>query len=133
MRSAAGESERKLDPELKARWVAALRSGEFKQTTGTLKDSKGYCCLGVLCHVAKDELATKLGIRIEEADDRLLVVVPDGEGHAEILNDRELPLYVEHELGLYEDTPSLVAMNDGLGFADGKSFPEIADYIEGAL
>lgn len=33
---------------LKAKWIKALRSGEFKQTTGHLKDTHGFCCLGVL-------------------------------------------------------------------------------------
>lgn len=28
-------------------WTNKLRSGKYKQTTGTLCDSKGYCCLGV--------------------------------------------------------------------------------------
>lgn len=30
-------------------WVAALRGGEFTQTTGALHDAMGYCCLGVAC------------------------------------------------------------------------------------
>lgn len=33
------------------RWVDALRSGKYEQTTGVLQDSKGYCCLGVACKV----------------------------------------------------------------------------------
>ena len=38
------------------RWVAALRSGEFKQTRGMLHWSQsdrdeGYCCLGVACEL----------------------------------------------------------------------------------
>ena len=32
-------------------WIKALRSGKFKQTTGTLQDRNGYCCLGVACEV----------------------------------------------------------------------------------
>ena len=35
------------------RWVAALRSGGYPQTTGHLRDEQDgvthYCCLGVLC------------------------------------------------------------------------------------
>jgi len=31
------------------KWVRALRSGEYKQTTGKLRDEFGFCCLGVLC------------------------------------------------------------------------------------
>lgn len=35
--------------ETKDKWLKALRSGEYKQTTGSLCDGKGgYCCLGVL-------------------------------------------------------------------------------------
>lgn len=42
-----------MDADLKARWVAALRSGEYKQGRGQLQDTKNrYCCLGVLCRVA---------------------------------------------------------------------------------
>jgi hypothetical protein len=42
---------------LKARWVAALRSGKFKQTAEALKKEEedgtvGHCCLGVLCEVS---------------------------------------------------------------------------------
>jgi hypothetical protein len=29
------------------KWVAALRSGEWKQCRGTMHDGEGYCCLGV--------------------------------------------------------------------------------------
>ncbi len=39
-----------MNPEVKARWVAALRSGEYKQATGVLRrGGKSFCCLGVLC------------------------------------------------------------------------------------
>lgn len=32
-------------------WIAALDSGNFKQTKNALQDEKGYCCLGVGCVV----------------------------------------------------------------------------------
>lgn len=38
----------KMDPEIKQRWLQALKSGDYQQTTGYLRDSLGYCCLGVL-------------------------------------------------------------------------------------
>ena len=43
------------------KWVKALRSGKFKQGTGTLKqfNSKGvaqHCCLGVLCELYNQEM-----------------------------------------------------------------------------
>jgi hypothetical protein len=37
--------------DVKATWVAALRSGEYSQTQGSLRYYAGYCCLGVLCEV----------------------------------------------------------------------------------
>jgi hypothetical protein len=64
-----------VNQEIKERWVAALESGEFQQGTnflamdsvvmdeitgreavnedGSLKLKRRYCCLGVLCEVAK--------------------------------------------------------------------------------
>jgi hypothetical protein len=50
-----------MNPEVKAEWVAALRSREFTQGKGVLRRKRGgvdsYCCLGVLC-----ELATRAGV-----------------------------------------------------------------------
>lgn len=49
-----------MNPEIKAQWTAALRSGEHKQTKGRLNRTEpngdipaGYCCLGVLCDIAE--------------------------------------------------------------------------------
>lgn len=48
----------KMNPEIKAKWVAALRSQKYPQTHGALNRTvsvgsmlPGYCCLGVLCEV----------------------------------------------------------------------------------
>jgi hypothetical protein len=40
-----------LDPDLKARWVEALRSGKYKQGKGALEKYNCNCCLGVLARV----------------------------------------------------------------------------------
>ena len=40
-----------MDPVLKKKWVAALRSGKYKQGKEVLRDGDRYCCLGVLCEV----------------------------------------------------------------------------------
>jgi hypothetical protein len=34
-------------------WLRALRSGDFKQGTYSLKNLAGFCCLGVACEVSK--------------------------------------------------------------------------------
>jgi len=48
----------KLPISFKERWIEALRSGKYKQTSGELYKSfeaypntYGYCCLGVVCKV----------------------------------------------------------------------------------
>lgn len=41
-----------MDPEVKVKWVEALRSGQFKQGEGYLKTRDGCnCCLGVLAEI----------------------------------------------------------------------------------
>jgi len=35
--------------EVQKKWVAALRSGKYKQVKRHLKSNNGFCCLGVLC------------------------------------------------------------------------------------
>lgn len=44
----------KLKPAIKARWVAALRSGKYIQGRGALHSTAPdrFCCLGVLCELA---------------------------------------------------------------------------------
>ena len=34
-----------------AKWLAALRSGEYRQTSGMLRNERGYCCLGLVNEV----------------------------------------------------------------------------------
>lgn len=48
----------KLYPEFKERWLTALRSGDYGQTTGYLHEVRGsrpgWCCLGVACDILAD-------------------------------------------------------------------------------
>ena len=37
--------------EARKHWATALRSGKYQQTVGVLRDSRGFCCLGVVCDV----------------------------------------------------------------------------------
>lgn len=41
--------------EIAERWVAALRSGEYKQSKEELRGKDGFCCLGVLCDLYSKE------------------------------------------------------------------------------
>jgi hypothetical protein len=44
-----------MDPEIKAKWIAALRSGDYSQTESYLRNYHGFCCLGVLCDLIEPE------------------------------------------------------------------------------
>jgi hypothetical protein len=112
-----------MNPEIKAKWVSALRSGEYTQLDGHLAmaGSNKMCCLGVLvdvagkwdenfydgyrmcdgnCSLPPDELCASVG---------LPPPARDGSYRATIVN-------------------RLADMND-----QGKTFEEIADYIEKML
>jgi hypothetical protein len=43
------------------KWIAALDSGKFSQTTSTMHGPKGYCCLGVGCAVLIKEPIRQFG------------------------------------------------------------------------
>lgn len=110
--------------EMKAnrrKWVEALRSGKYKQTTQVLHDGEGYCCLGVLACVA-GKTPDQLGI------EETLVHFPDvmkfvglSDDNAPYLTRRADP----DDLDDYDETDCLADINDA-----GKSFAEIADIIE---
>lgn len=103
------------------KWVQALRSGEFQQAKGTLRDQDGrMCCLGVACEVYRREVGG------EWRDEQF---GPPGES----FQGGFLPLGVRDWLGLAshfalpkDRRRSLVRCNDSYG----ATFEEIADLIE---
>ncbi len=100
-----------MEKELKDKWVAALRSGEYRQGKYELYDrDESFCCLGVLCAVA--------GIGIDASGNSCVGVKKGGSGYDPI-----------RDLIGREAVPVLMEMNDN----EGKTFPEIADYIEANL
>lgn len=97
-----------MDANLKSAWVAALRSGQYTQCTGTLENMNGHnCCLGVFAHVA--------GIPIVNGGGSLV----EGMG-----GYRPLDAYLAQS-----DRKRLWHMNDGYAVRK-HSFAEIADWIE---
>lgn len=50
-----------MNPEVKKKWVEALRSGEYKQCRGALFKKGAYCCLGVLREIAPKEMRNSPG------------------------------------------------------------------------
>ena len=100
------------------KWVAALRSGKYKQGKGKLCDSTGnHCCLGIACRVYEEEIG---GLKITS-----LGASMDFDGCY-----FWLPSKVQKWLGLRTDFGEydyncLSYHND-----HGNTFDEIADIIE---
>lgn len=49
----------KMNPEVKQKWIDALRSGKYEQGSEKLRSVSGYCCLGVLCDLYAQEHDTQ--------------------------------------------------------------------------
>lgn len=61
---------------LKTKWLAALRSGKYKQGRCALKEDGKFCCLGVLNDIAGARQNYKF------ADERAKVCLVDGDYRA---------------------------------------------------
>lgn len=96
-----------LDPEFKAKWIAALRSGEYRQGKHYLREGSRFCCLGVACNLI-DPGAWEYDEWREE--------------------DTQIPSAVAASIGLGTERFYLADLNDA-----GSSFSQIADYIERSL
>lgn len=71
-----------------AKWVEALRSGEYKQTQGFLEKEGSYCCLGVYCEVTgipySKSVRDKFGVYQEdnvEVYNRIRLSIEIGRAH----------------------------------------------------
>jgi hypothetical protein len=101
-----------MNPEVKTKWVEALRSDKYKQAEGQLKDPHGYCCLGVLCDISG----------LDEWDEFSYM-------HAQSVLPNEVAAWAEL------DNDPAVTVNDKqvkLSFLNDSNsdFTEIADLIE---
>jgi hypothetical protein len=121
-----------------AEWVKALRSGDYEQGQEYLCRGGRFCCLGVLCEIQglRKEVAENdiyyvfEGLKTPSGGTRSLqrAVIPQG-AQPTILEDLNLRQVVEDDEGDKRTLHThLICMND-----DGKSFNEIADYIEGVV
>ncbi len=112
------ESATKLPPELKAKWLEALRSGKYKQGRDTLCDGTGYCCLGVLSDIQ--------GRLTKDKDNDYYY---DGNNCVELGHDNPVN-FVNYYAAIQQlgTNYSLASLNDR-----GATFEEIANIIEYAL
>lgn len=115
---------KKMNPKVKEKWVAALRSGKFKQARSALRveseDGVGYCCLGVLCEVHRQSTKRKGWSRGEEymGESAFLPEQVAKWAGLEIDNDGDVKPPKCHK--------TLAQLNDG----SGKNFDYIAGIIE---
>lgn len=116
-----------MKAEVKSKWVAALRSGDYEQAQAVLRsyDDK-YCCLGVLCDVTHPE--GWMDETTEDSNHTKCFAFALGAG-VRMRRTATLPSALLAEAELTEvEQGELILMNDA-----GDSFDIIADYIEKEL
>jgi hypothetical protein len=118
-------------PESISLILEALRSGNYKQTSGSLQDSSGFCCLGVVVKVVQSKISEKEKIPTYELEGGDLknfpsvlkfinFLTPDGA----FTNSKAI---FREELGIKNcRARSLVNLNDDYNL----TFLQIADFIE---
>lgn len=131
----------RMNPEIKAKWVAALRSGEYTQGTCFLKQESdhphAFCCLGVLCDIAAKEGIIEWEVQTWHGRSTWHAA------STKTLHDKNserLPFCVTEWAGLYDVDPDLMLsdsrrsvrvseLNDNVRL----DFERIAELIEGQL
>lgn len=107
-----------MNQRVKNLWVEALTNGTYQQATRSLRNSEGYCCLGVLCDLYLKENKEKEW-SYEYNHWRL-------DGKANIL-----PSFVMEWAGLKECNPKIIAKHSLVSYNDeGMSFTQLAELIE---
>ena len=102
-----------MNKELIEKWISALRSGKYLQTTLALRDNYGFCCLGVFCDIV---------------DNTLWETAPGGVYYYAYCMRSYAPGNKWKNVIPFIEQSILSEMNDG-----GSSFKEIADFIEEEL
>lgn len=123
---------RKMDPEIKALWLEALRSGEYKQGEGNLcrlvDGVERHCCLGVLSELYPNVQKRSIG-------NGIFALLPEGDGSESATHLPHMVIAtwagIDESYSVQEDDgrwTTLYSMNDR-----GYSFETIANVIEEQL
>lgn len=114
-----------MKKEIADRWIAELESGNYKQTTNALcminGEEKSFCCLGVLCEIAKDELNLKTELGSLTAGKQVVFYNDSPACIPNIVRDWA---DMKSRNGLLLSGGSLATLND-----DGHTFKQIAVII----
>lgn len=121
-----------MNPEVKQKWITALRSGEYQQTTHRLKveheSECAFCCLGVLCDLYLKDYPAGLNVEKvfgpndgkEYSYDKSLVALPD-----KVMSWAGLGSYMGASVTIDGHLSTLASHNDR-----GVTFDQIAQAIE---
>jgi hypothetical protein len=124
----------KMNPEIKKRWVAALRSGKYQQGKASLHTfSHGvdrFCCLGVLCEILVEDGATARSGVVRYQDRPT--------GRKQDVDSEYYPPRSVQELAGIAESPQVVIEGrleplSGLNDNGAYTFAQIADLIEEQL
>ncbi len=113
-----------MKPEIKARWVEALRSGEYRKGNYALKTLDGrFDVTGVLCELAVADGIIPRAVRKDAKDDvfKGYLYGPEGNQSPTLICDD-----VVEWSGLGNQRGYRLAMKGD----QGMSFEKLADYIE---
>jgi hypothetical protein len=126
-----------MKADIKTKWVAALLSNKYEQTEGVLRNSYGFCCLGVLCDLYSQETGEEWwgmgygGFAMHGADSvlpeqvRVWAGLPHEHGGYVAVSKS----YDEGEETTVYSAPSLTELNDQWNY----DFKQIAEVIEQQL
>jgi len=140
----------KMDPKVKRRWVKALRSGAYPQTSGALAVRSGspdqpdsFCCLGVLCDVGRDLGVTGKWDWSEPRNGGVMVPFArprrksEKTGEWNLSDTLDVPAELRKTFKMDENVESfLISLNDeGVwdqykGGTRNVTFADIADFVE---
>jgi hypothetical protein len=123
---------KRMNKRVKELWVKALRSGEYKQGTGHLRDkNNNFCCLGVLCNIHAQENPNSSMIKDSVKGEDFYTY-----GGSSVLP----PVAVQKWAGIYNKdiyvnrldnmAAHLWRRNDGVGQFIPHTFEQMADFIE---
>ena len=106
-------------------WIAALRSGKYKQATNRLFTEEGYCCLGVMCVLEGKEFVKGVKEECQNPNDYYI----KGTSFDRVSPDEiAIEMYgLRSNIGSSADINgyALTTLND-----NGSTFEEIADLLE---
>lgn len=99
-----------MNDEIKAKWLKALRSGEYEQGTRNLECRGKFCCLGVLYDIGQESGVLPMRTK------------------AEAWTNHEKQLLCNWSGFIWTDEHEFAVVND-----DGATFEQIALCIENGL